>query len=193
MVRPVLVALALAALLVGGAAAARAQGLGDVAARERHKREAEKTKEPGRVYDNDDLPSHDQDKAGKGKEETKPGEPAPASSGEPGGGDAASVAAARKARIDQAQGAVDAAQGQIDTIQARIRELQDMLNPMSPSYIYGSRASGDMAGAEARVRTELTQQEARLADARKLLDAAKQELEDAQLGRSPSPPSSPSS
>jgi hypothetical protein len=63
------------------------------------------------------------------------------------------------------------------------------LNPMSPAYIYGSASSGDMAGAEARAREELSQSETRLAAARQALDAAKQRLEDAQLGRMPSPQS----
>ena len=65
-----------------------------------------------------------------------------------------------------------------------------MLNPMSGTYIYGARASGDVASQEARVRDELRQTEAGLGDARKALDAANHDLEDAQLGRMPSPQSS---
>lgn len=184
---------ALVLVLLAGTTAARAQGLGDAAARERQKRQAQKAKEPGRTYGNDDLPSPVPDKTGKKKNEATPAAaPVPtAPSGEESGSgdDAASVFAARKQRITDAESAVRSAQAEVDRIESRIRQLQDMLNPMSPSFIYGATASGDMANAEARAREELRQSEARLADVRKALAAASHELEDAQLGRNPSPQS----
>jgi hypothetical protein len=190
MVRPISVVAAGLVILLAGAASTYAQGLGDAAARERQKREAQKTKAPARVYDDQDLPKQEPDKAGQSKD-AAPAPAATAPSGEGAGGadDAGSVLAAKKQRIADAESAVQAAQADVDRIEARVRELQDMLNPMSPAYIYGSASSGDMAGAEARAREELSQSETRLAAARQALDAAKQRLEDAQLGRMPSPQS----
>jgi peptidoglycan hydrolase CwlO-like protein len=183
--------LAALVVLLAGTSAARAQGLGDAAARERQKREAQKSKEPPRVFDNQDLPEHEPEKGDKNKGTDKAAEPTPPPPmpGAEGSGasDAGSVLAARRNRIAQAESAVSAAKADVDRIEARIRQLQDMLNPMSPSYIYGSASSGDMAGAEARARSELQQAEVRLAEARKALAAANQSLEDAQLGRLPSP------
>ncbi len=192
MPRSCLVAVPVIALLLAGAASVRAQGLGDAAARERQKRQAQqKAKEPSRVYGNEDLPQHEPEKGDKTKGTTKAAEPAPAPapSGESDGSDAASVLAARRTRVTEAEAAVTSAKAEVDRLEARIRELQNMLNPMSGTYLYGSRASGDLASEEARVRDELRQSEARLGDARKALAAANHDLEDAQLGRMPSPPS----
>ena len=194
MARPSLVAVpAVIVLLLAGAAGARAQGIGDAAARERQKRAAQqKAKEPARVYGNQDLPQHEPEKGDQKKGGTKAAEPAPAPppvGGESGGSDATSELAARRARVAQAESAVATAKAQVDRLEARLRELQDMLNPMSGTYIYGARASGDVASQEARVRDELRQTEAGLGDARKALDAANHDLEDAQLGRMPSPQS----
>jgi hypothetical protein len=196
MPRSSLVAVPAIALLLAGAASVRAQGLGDAAARERQKRQAQqKAKEPSRVYGNEDLPQHEPEKGDKTKGTTRAAEPQPAEtpSGESDASDAASVLAARRSRITEAEATVAAAKADVDRIEARIRQLQDMLNPMSPSYIYGSTSSGDMAGAEARARSELQQAEVRLTEARKALAAANQVLEDAQLGRLPSPSPSPQS
>jgi hypothetical protein len=185
--------LAILAAVLGGTTVARAQGLGDVASRERQKREAQKSHEPGRAYGNEDLPGQSADKTGKKKDEAAPAgtsaAPPVAPSGEDSADDAGSVFAARKQRVADAEAAVRSAQAMVDGIESRIRQLQDMLNPMSPSFIYGATASGDMANAEARAREELRQSETRLAEARKALAAANQELEDAQLGRMPSPQS----
>lgn len=189
MSRSGLVALpAVVLLLFGTAVAASAQGLGDAAARERQKREAKKASDPGRVYSNDDLPVPDPE-AAKKKGAEAPASTTAAADAEAGGSgdDAASVFAARKQRVADAEAAAKSAQSAVDGLEARIRQLQDMLNPMSPGFIYGSATTGDMAGAEARARQELTQSEARLAEARKALAAANQELENAQLGRLPSP------
>jgi len=188
--RPGLFALPAIALVLAGAPLVRAQGLGDAAARERQKRAApQKAKEPARVFDNQDLPQHEPEKGDKKKGTTPAAEPAPPAGGESGGSDAASELADRKARVAQAESAAAAAKAEVESLEARLRVLQDMLNPMSGTYIYGARSSGDVASQEARIRDELRQTEARLGDARKALDAANQGLEDAQLGRTPSPPS----
>jgi DNA repair exonuclease SbcCD ATPase subunit len=188
MLRPFSVVATGLAILLAGAVSTYGQGLGDAAARERQKREAHKAKAPARVYDDQDLPKQEPDKAGQGKD-AAPAATAPSGEAASGADDAGSVFAAKKQRIADAESAVQAAQAEVDRIEARVRQLQDMLNPMSPAYIYGSTSSGDMAGAEARAREELSQSEARLAAARQELDAAKQRLEDAQLGRMPSPQS----
>jgi hypothetical protein len=193
MPRPFSVVVAGLALLLLGSVSSPAQGLGDVAARERQKREEHKTKPPARVYDDQDLPAKEEPgKADKGGS-AAPAAAAPSSSSDAeqsgGGDDAGSVFAARKQRLADAESAVQTAQAEVDRIEARVRQLQDMLNPMSPGYIYGSATSGDMAAAEARAREELSQEQARLAPAREALAAAKQRLEDAQLGRMPTPQS----
>lgn len=179
---------ALITLLLGGAVGARAQGLGDAAARERQKRDAQqKAKEPARVYDDQDLPQHEPEKGDKKKGTGNAATPPVAS---PSGSDAASENATRRGRVAEAEAAVTTAKAEVDRLEARVRDLQAMLNPMSTTYIYGTRVSGDLASEEARVRDDLRQTEARLADARKAVDAANKGLEDAQLGRSPSSPGS---
>jgi hypothetical protein len=171
--------------------AAFAQGIGDVAARERQRREElKRTRPPVRVFGNEDLPQSEPETDAKKNAEpsTAPASPAGSASGSQEGGspdDAASVMARRQERIAEAEGAERAARAEVEQIEARIRELQDMLNPMSTRYVYGAASSGDAAGAEARARSELQQSETRLVEARKALAAATAAAEDARLGRLP--------
>jgi hypothetical protein len=168
-----------------------AQGIGDVAARERQKRD---TKGPGdkpRVLTNDDLPKRE------------PGKPASAAAA---GGGAASGAESSSedekirrqeekeggsspadSAVAQAQANADAARDTVVAAEARLKELQDKLNPMSPSFIYGGTRTGDAVGEEMRTREEMRQAEAELEAARAALVQANQALEDARRAARLSP------
>jgi hypothetical protein len=165
-----LLALALPAL---GAA----QGLGDVAAREKAKR-AQQAKAEAKVFTNEDLD------AGR--------PPSTTGSGEPAGVPESGSAPAEPSGEDRAQGerplldAVTAAQASVASSEARVKELGDKLNPMSGSFIYGATGSND-ANEELRVRAEMQEAEARLLEARQALAAANQSLQDFRQGRAPSP------
>jgi hypothetical protein len=67
-------------------------------------------------------------------------------------------------------------------VQGLIKELQDKLNPMSTSYIFGASGSND-ANEELRVREELRQAERDVASAREQAAAARKTLEDFRQGR----------
>jgi hypothetical protein len=176
--------LVLLALLLPGLAGA--QGLGDVAARERQKREAAGSRPKARVLSNDDLR--------KGSEKSA------ADSAAAAGGSAASQAPAtsnqprnenelghdqpdaeaedpRQAALAQAQAAVESARSEVVAAEERVKELGDKLNPMSPSFIYGANQTGDAVGEEMRTREALTQAQAQLAQARDALVKANQEHE----------------
>jgi chromosome segregation ATPase len=173
--------LVLLAFLVPGLAGA--QGLGDVAARERQKREAAGTRAKPRVLSNDDL---------KKEEAGKPASQSDASPQSTAGSDQSTQepepsarveAAERQAQIAQAQANVDNARTAVVAAEERIKELGNKLNPMSPSFIYGASRTGDAAGEELRTREELRQTEAQLAQARDALARAEQVYEDVRLGR----------
>lgn len=175
---------AAAICLVGLVAAApsAAQGLGDMAARERSKRaaEAKKKKEPPKSFTNEDL------EAGR-PPGTKPAEsaveaPAPTGVGPPGGAPVEAPLERERAFLD----AVTAAQQTLTSAETRVRALSEKLNPMSVSYIYGAGGSND-ANEELRVRAELTQAESDLQAARQALATANQNLLAARQGRAPGP------
>jgi hypothetical protein len=170
---------AIAVLGLLAAAPSAAQGLGDLAARERSKRaaEAKKKKEPPKSFTNEDL------EAGR-PPGTKPAEgageaPAPTDVGPPGGAPVEAPLERERSLLD----AVTAAQQRLTGAETRVRALSEKLNPMSVSYIYGAGGSND-ANEELRVRAELTQAEADLQAARQALATANQNL---QAARGPRP------
>ncbi len=168
-----LLALALPAL---GAA----QGLGDLAARERARRaQPAKAKAETKVFTNQDLDA--------GRPPSAPGSTEPSAPPEA-GVESSPPAPAEDDRMAQERPLLDAingAQASVASIEARIRELGEKLNPMSGSFIFGATGSND-ANEELRVREEMRQAEAQLVEARQALSAANQALQDFRQGRAPS-------
>jgi len=180
MARSVLAAIVLLCVPV----AVQAQGLGDAAARERQKRKTTTGKET-RVYDNDDLRAQQPAKkdGDKSKAAEEPEAAAAVSSPEP---TYEGSAAERTDRVDNAQKALNAAEANLGRLEARIKELQDKLNPMSPSFVYGPSAGMSAPGADLQVREELRRTEGELPEARSAVDSARKALDDARSGRAPS-------
>lgn len=178
--RAMLVAIVLLALAWPVSSAA--QGLGDVSARERAKREEQaRARKPGEVkqFTNEDL-----------VEGRPPGaeasETAPAPPQEPGPGEPSPEPLQDRASQERPyMEAVTAARSAVSAVEARIQQLQDRLNPMSINYIYGGAGTGDMTGEEIRVREELQAAEAQLVQARQSLSEADQRLQDFRQGRVP--------
>lgn len=173
--------LALASTLVAPGLV-RAQGLGDAAAREQQKRAAA-VRPPARVLSNDDLPK--EGAAASAQEASAPA--APASTGNPDdrGQGTPEEGTPQENELRQAQAAVDAARAGVGAAEQQVKELADKLNPMSPSFIYGSMQAGDAVGEEARTREALKAAEAQLAEAQNTLAAANKAHEDVRLGRTP--------
>jgi hypothetical protein len=170
--------------LVGLVAAApsAAQGLGDLAARERSKRaaEAKQKKEPAKSFTNEDL------EAGR-PPGAKPAEgagesPAPTAGEAPAPAPVEAPLERERPYLD----AVSSAQQALTAAETRVKAISDKLNPMSVSYIYGAGGSND-ANEELRVRAELTQAESELQAARQALATANQNLLAARQGRAPGP------
>jgi cell division protein FtsB len=173
--------LVLLALVVPGLAAA--QGLGDVAARERQKRAAAGPRAKPRVLSNDDLRK---DEAGKAASEATAASPESSSDSPsaPGSESApeSEEAAAQRGRLEQAQAEVDSTRAAVMAAEARVKDLGDKLNPMSTSFIYGAGGSND-ANEELRVRQALQQAEGELGQARDALVRANRSYEDVRQGR----------
>jgi DNA repair exonuclease SbcCD ATPase subunit len=152
----------LVALALGLPVCSAAQGLGDTAARERARRQqAGRKAEPARVFTNDDLTA---------------GRP----SGEGEGGSSA-IQEDTRLPVEKVRAELDAvrdARNRVSALEAQSRQLQDKLNPMSGSFIYGASGSNS-ANEEAQVREELNGIEANLAGARRELAQATQALEEA--------------
>ena len=153
--------LAAALLLVVPVALVSAQGLGDVAARERAKRQkqAAGTAGAGKSFSNDDL-----EQGGSPDSKQKSTTPTPASSGE-GSSTASESSSESSRRREPSEPAESPKESATAALEARVKALQDKLNPMSGSFIYGATGSGD-ANEELRVRSELQQAETELATAR---------------------------
>lgn len=175
--------LALVALLVPGLVLA--QGLGDLAARERQKREAAGQREKPRVLTNDDL-RKEPDRASTPAE--APGAAEDAGSPLRGDPDRRGNEDAAQTALEQAQAAVDAARAAVVAAEERVKALGDKLNPMSPSFIYGTTQGGDAVGEEMRTRDELRQAEAQLTEVRDALVKANQAYEDARQRQRTTPP-----
>jgi hypothetical protein len=184
--------LVFAAALPGLAAVAGAQGLGDVAARERQERQkkAAEAKDEVRTFSNDDLEglSEVSNEDSKGTVST-PGD-ATASSGSPARGPSSTRTRAGQTQPYEAR--ADQARARVQALEARLEDLQQRLNPMSTTYVYGSTAGpvgGTLADEEQRVRSQITAIERQLEQEREALSAAEAALQQAQRGGSP-PPSS---
>jgi hypothetical protein len=186
--RRVAIALAVAAFLVGTASA---QGLGNVAAREKAKRAESKAKKPeAKVFTNTEL-----------EEGRPPGWKPDASAGESASSETSPESATStestqprtlttSERAEQERSyleAISEAQQGVTAAEGRVRQLQEKLNPMSVAYIYGAGGSND-ANEELRVRQELSQAEAQLQSARQQLGTANKGLQDFRQGRQSSPP-----
>ncbi len=143
---------------------AAAQGLGDASARERAKREKQETgaDRVGKSFSNDDL-ELGRPKGSAASKKTAasaaPSEPAPSSESET----ASSPEPGETATPSAEQAAPE--EPDIPALEARIKLLQDKLNPMSGTYIFGPFGSGDPT-EEPRTRDELQRLEAELAKAR---------------------------
>lgn len=173
------------------AASASAQGIGDTAARERAKREAQKRQaksDPAKVFTNDDLaegrpPGQKTDESAApassaGLSEDQPQGASSPAQPLPGGEDPVSR---EKPLLD----AISSAQARVTSAQTKVQQLADKLNPMSVSYIYGAGGSND-ANEELRVRQEMRDAESELQLARQDLAQANRALQDSRQGRRPS-------
>jgi hypothetical protein len=163
-----------------------AQGLGDVATREKQKRAAQAASgktTPAKVLTDADL-----------NEGRPPGETSsPASAAAAPSEGRLSTEAPPSTVVDtNAQlrpylDAVTSAQARVEQLEAQVRSLGAKLNPMSSSFIYGATGSNS-ATEEAQVRAGLGQAEAGLTEARKALSAANGALSDARRGQGSAAP-----
>jgi DNA repair exonuclease SbcCD ATPase subunit len=175
------VAIVLGLVVLAGATVGSAQGLGDVAARERQRRAKLEATKKAPVLTNEDLD--------KGRPPAAPGEtPASQTSSESSSTPAGTSSEMRQPVDEHAdrerpyRDAVSEARNQIEALEGHIKELGDKLNPMSGSFIYGATGSNN-ANEEAQVREELRQAEAELPQARQRLAEATQALEEAAQNR----------
>ena len=163
---------------------AAAQGLGDVAARERAKRakqEEGNKASKAKVITNEDLDASRPPGAAPtgGQGASAPPESRPDTPTTP---PLTDRLADERPYLD----AIQAAQTRLANIEQRIQELRSKLNPMSGSFIYGVSGSNS-ANEEAQVRAQLSQAEGELNEARQAVVAANQALQDFKQGRSPAP------
>jgi len=169
----------LALFLPGGGAA---QGLGDVAARERARREKEEAKKKPPVLTNEDLDKGRPPKSGASTGAVTT--PSAAGSGVTPAESSSQESPLPESRPPEDRfgqerpylDAVQQAQTRVSQTESRIQQLQAKLNPMSTSFIYGSQGSNSPA-EEAEVREQLTQAEAELTQTRQDLAAANQALQ----------------
>jgi hypothetical protein len=159
-----------------------AQGLGDVAARERAKRDAAKKATEAKVLTNEDLD--------KGRPPGAAGTGGQAASAPEESSAEAPTSPPMEDRLANERPYLDAiqtAQTRVSEIEQRIQGLQSKLNPMSGSFIYGASGSNS-ANEEAEVREQLRQAESELTEARQAVVAANQALEESRQGRPSAPP-----
>ncbi len=186
--RPTLTLLALVALALPGAATA--QGLGDAAAREKAKREAEKKAGETKVFTNEDLNEGQAGTPAAASATPSPENARPAAEGarresDPDAEDRPAEETGSRAQEQQYLEAMAAAQSRVTELEARIRELQAKLNPMSTTYIYGdfSGLGGDKLAEETQVKAELAQAEGDLNAARQAVIDATRAVQDFRQGR----------
>jgi hypothetical protein len=183
------------------AATAGAQGLGDTAARERAKRA--KVKQDAKVFTNDDLDAG-RPPGTKKPEEGSSSQPYAATSESSESSESPESSEQQEAQQENQEStaprslsvseraeqersyrdAITAAQQGVTAAEGRVRQLQDKLNPMSVSFIFGAGGSND-PNEEIRVREELRQAEANLQSARQAEAEARKNLEDFRQGRPP--------
>lgn len=166
--RAFLVALTALALAAG----ASAQGIGDVAAREREKRKAAGTPAEKRSFDNVDL---EQGRPAGTKSDAPASKPAAAEEPAAGG----SPDDAQRARVRAAEESVQAAEKEVARLEGRQQEIQDMLNPMSVKYVFGQARSMDATAEEQRLKDELAGLPARIEAAKKAVIDAQRAVADA--------------
>jgi hypothetical protein len=179
-VRRVATVLGLLALVLP--AVSTAQGIGDVAARERAKRAAAKKASEAKVLTNDDL------NAGRPPGSTSTSGASTAAPEErPADAPSSPPMEDRLANERPYLDAIQAAQTRASEIEQRIQDLRSKLNPMSGSFIYGASGSNS-ANEEAEVRDQLNQAEGELNAARQAVVTANQALQDFKQGRASAPP-----
>jgi flagellar biosynthesis chaperone FliJ len=77
-------------------------------------------------------------------------------------------------------------QARVNALEASVEELQQRLNPMSTTYVYGGTGGpvgGTQSSEEMRVRNQLAAAEQQLAQARQALSASESALDQARRGR----------
>ena len=184
--------LAVAAMALGLPVASAAQGIGDAAARARQERASrapeEKTTEP-RSYSNDDLEGL-AEKTNEDSEGTvsTTGDVSPSAAGPraPTRSGGATREEERAGHLEPFEDAVTQAQGRVQTLEATVEDLQQRLNPMSTTYVYGGTAGpvgASQADEERRVRQELAAAERELEQAREAVTAAEAALAGARRQR----------
>ena len=171
----IVVTLAVAALVLPALSAA--QGLGDVATRARVDRQqrAKEKPQPVRTFTNDDLPERDPgedtDDASSGDEDRPPDDRGSSDRERESGGP------------DEAE--LDRARNRVLRLEATVTELEQKLNPMSTTYIYGGTGGpvgGNQADEERAVRRQLDA-------AQQQLDQARESLAEAESQRGSGGPS----
>ena len=171
-------------LLLAWPCLAAAQGIGDVAARERQKRATQATSgkaTPAKLLTDEDL------KDGRPPGQTSAPAAAAPSEGRQSIETPPSTVVDSNAQLRPYLDAVANAQARVEQLETRIRSLGAKINPMSTSFIYGATGSNS-ATEEAQVRAGLGQAEAELTEARQSLNAANEALSDASRGRSSAAP-----
>jgi hypothetical protein len=166
-----------ALLLLGLPALAFSQSLGEAAAKERARREKEKAAsgtKPVRTFSNGDLPAAGEKKEGV---ESSGGSYTPSGS--------SGVRPGRTVEIDngsESENGPQAAREQLEAAQARVAEAQKQvdglrrkLNPMSATY--NQDTNNGETSTLLRLRSELTQAEAALADAQKEVGSAQEAVD----------------
>jgi DNA repair exonuclease SbcCD ATPase subunit len=173
------VSIALALVVLAGASAGWAQGLGDVAARERARRAKLEAAKKAPVLTNEDL---DKGRPPAAAGETPSGQASSESSTPATSSEMSKPVDEQADRERPYRDAVTEARNQLESLEAHIKELGDKLNPVSGSFIYGATGSNS-ANEEAQVRDEMRQAEAELPQARQRLAEATQALEEAAQNR----------
>jgi hypothetical protein len=171
-----------ALLLLGLPALAFSQSLGEAAAKERARREKEKAAKgtkPIRTYSNGDLPAEGEKKEAV---ESSGGSYTPSGSSglRPGRTVETEDGSESEGSPQSARQQLEAARARVADAQKQVDELRRKLNPMSVTYNQDTN-NGETATL-LRLRSELTQAEAALADAQKEVGPAQEAVDRA--GRS---------
>jgi hypothetical protein len=156
----VVLGLAIATLALPALSAA--QGLGDIAARAKADREqrAQEAPQPVRTFTNDDLPERDPSEDSEDEVTPDEGDESPPE-------DRASRSRARDSGgPDEAE--IERSRNRVRRLEAMVEELQQRLNPMSTTYIYGG-TGGPVGGVQSDEERAVRRQ----------LDAAQQQLDQA--------------
>ncbi|MCG6926727.1 MAG: hypothetical protein LJF30_15630 [Acidobacteria bacterium] len=174
--------LALAAFaLLALPAVSTAQGIGDAAARARQERESqgsEGKKTAPRSYSNDDLEGL-AERTNEDSEGTVSTTGVTSSSAGPAESRGPTREEGGAGDLERFEEALTRAQGRVQTLEAQVEDLQQRLNPMSTTYVYGGTGGpvgATQADEERRVRRELAVAERQLAQAREAVTSAENAL-----------------